>query len=692
MVDTRMSNFTGTAGNDTLTGTSGDDTFNVSQGGNDTVDGLDGDDTIDFGATLTAADTIDGGAGHDKVILAGDYSSTLTFAATTMVNVEELVMRAGDDYRLKTVDQNVAAGQILTVNASELGAGDTLTFDGRAETDGRFHFIGGAGDDHLVGSTGNDVFDLTEGGNDFVEGGQGNDLIQLGTAFTADDRIQGGAGTDTADITAGGTVTFKATTMVGVENIVFAAASTNYEYVLNDATVAAGTTLTVDGSALTSAQTFNASALTAGQVVVTGGAGSDVLTGGAGNDVFTGGGGNDTFDLSHGGDDTATGGSGNDKFIFGAALSAGDSVDGVSGTDTVTLSGDYSAGVSLTGGLQHITALDLAAGFTYNLTLGHSSIAEIIATGATQVTIDGSEMTGATEVKTGAGNDMFTTDNSASEFNGGDGNDTLVVNSDTASTSGLFEGGDGYDTLVLNGDFDISTMTGVEEIDLVAGHSYDIVISNHFTRLNPDFAVIDGHLLGASDTLTVGSSGDYTAPTLIGGAGDDVLVASSGGSVMTGGGGADSLTGGFNDDLHEGGAPSGNDVFVYNAVSDSTSTAYDTVGFFQTTETGGLNFGPSQDVFRLWFAVTAVDASVTTGTLSTATFDSDLAAAVGPSQLGVHHAVMFSPNAGSLAGDHFLVIDANGVAGYQAGADLVIEINGSQVTDPYTFTTANFTT
>ena len=190
----------------------------------------------------------------------------------------------------------------------------------------------------------------------------------------------------------------------------------------------------------------------------------------------------------------------------------------------------------------------------------------------------------------------------------------------------------------------------------------------------------------------MGSSGDYTAPTLIGGAGDDVLVASSGGSVMTGGGGADSLSGGFNDELHDGGAPSGDDVFVYNAVSDSTSTAYDTVGFFQTTETGGLNFGPSQDVFRLWFAVTAVDASVTTGTLSTATFDSDLAAAVGPSQLGVHHAVMFSPNAGSLAGDHFLVIDANGVAGYQAGADLVIEINGSQVTDPYTFTTANFTT
>ncbi|HUO97234.1 MAG TPA: bluetail domain-containing putative surface protein, partial [Rhizomicrobium sp.] len=39
-----------------------------------------------------------------------------------------------------------------------------------------------------------------------------------------------------------------------------------------------------------------------------------------------------------------------------------------------------------------------------------------------------------------------------------------------------------------------------------------------------------------------------------------------------------------------------------------------------------------------------------------------------------HHAVLFTPDAGALAGQQFLVIDTNGVAGYQAGADLVIRL------------------
>ena len=79
--------------------------------------------------------------------------------------------------------------------------------------------------------------------------------------------------------------------------------------------------------------------------------------------------------------------------------------------------------------------------------------------------------------------------------------------------------------------------------------------------------------------------------------------------------------------------------------------------------------------------VSAVDAAVTTGALSTATFDSDLAAAVGASQLGAGHAVVFTPNSGTLSGDHFLIVDANGVAGYQAGQDYVIEFGTGSATD-----------
>ncbi|MGH6872937.1 MAG: hypothetical protein ACREHE_15665, partial [Rhizomicrobium sp.] len=85
------------------------------QGGDDTVSGLNGKDVFNFGAALTAADTIDGGAGGDTVQIKGDYSGGLVFAATTMVNVEALSLGAGFDYTITTNDATVASGAVLTV-------------------------------------------------------------------------------------------------------------------------------------------------------------------------------------------------------------------------------------------------------------------------------------------------------------------------------------------------------------------------------------------------------------------------------------------------------------------------------------------------------------------------------------------------------------------------------------------------
>ena len=39
-----------------------------------------------------------------------------------------------------------------------------------------------------------------------------------------------------------------------------------------------------------------------------------------------------------------------------------------------------------------------------------------------------------------------------------------------------------------------------------------------------------------------------------------------------------------------------------------------------------------------------------------------------------HGALLYTPTGGTYAGDIFIVINENGVAGYQAGADLVIEL------------------
>ena len=41
--------------------------------------------------------------------------------------------------------------------------------------------------------------------------------------------------------------------------------------------------------------------------------------------------------------------------------------------------------------------------------------------------------------------------------------------------------------------------------------------------------------------------------------------------------------------------------------------------------------------------------------------------------------MLFTPDSGDLAGHHFVVVDANGVAGYQANPDHVIEVAASHI-------------
>jgi len=61
-------------------------------------------------------------------------------------------------------------------------------------------------------------------------------------------------------------------------------------------------------------------------------------------------------------------------------------------------------------------------------------------------------------------------------------------------------------------------------------------------------------------------------------------------------------------------------------------------------------------------------ATAVAGTLSTASMTADLEGAV--TALGANQAVMFTANAGDLNGHTFLIVDANGTTGYQAGGGL----------------------
>lgn len=331
--------FTGRVGRDAIDGGAGNDQFLLEQGGDDSASGSAGEDLFYYGAAYTSADSNNGGAGtQDVVVLQGDYS--VTMGASSLVDVEYLVLysgtttRFGDvadnryDYDVTMVDANVGAGKELRVNGLLLTADESFAFDGSAESDGYFLVYGGSGADDLTGGAGGDGF--------YFEG----------TRFGSGDRVDGGLGSDVLilrGVAGVNTTVFGADQLASIEFIVvsdrFATSPSqlpSYALVLANGNVPESGTLTVNGFALVNpAQTFDVdgSAITTGNLRLFGGGGDDVLTGGAGNDLFYGVGGRDTL----------TGGGGSDTFqlrsLSDSTVAAADAIlDFTSGTDKVDLS------------------------------------------------------------------------------------------------------------------------------------------------------------------------------------------------------------------------------------------------------------------------------------------------------------------------------------------------------------------
>jgi hypothetical protein len=528
-----MATFRGTHGDDNLSGTSGDDDFILTQGGNDTVNGGDGNDTFRFGGTLTAADHIDGGNDTDTVVLQGDYSSGLTFAADTMVNVEILSLMGTFNYNLTTNDATVAAGATLLVRANGIGGGGGLIFDGSAETDGHFRFLGSTGDDVLTGGAKSDVFHLENGGFDTARGGGGYDIFYLGAALVAADTIDGGTGNDTLVLNGdySGGLTFGAATMTNVETLTLDGGF-SYNLTTDDANVAAGATLAVDASTLGAgdALTFDGSAETDGHFAVTGGAGDDTLTIASAavmkGTTFSGGGGNDTLVLA--GD--------NQSYALGAVA--------ITSVETLVVNGDFSKIVTNDG--------NVATGATLNVDLSQADFA----------IFDGSKETDGNfhfisgmqneTMRGGAGGDTF--DMTGAGGGGslaafGNGGDDLFVFAGNFGDTAAVNGGAGNDTVELNGDysgvvFASYAMTGIETLKLDGGHSYDLTTNNANVSAGQTLTV-DASALSASDTLAFNGAAESDGFfSILGGAGDDTIFLGAHfrvGDTIDGGPGTDTL-------------------------------------------------------------------------------------------------------------------------------------------------------
>jgi Ca2+-binding RTX toxin-like protein len=188
----------GNALNNIITMGRGADLVVADDGGNDTITTGAGNDFIYFGNAFTAQDRVDGGAGTDTVGLLGSYD--LTLVEGSLAGIERLALYTGqpgtggvaNSYVITTADASVAAGAQLFITAASLAASEAFTFNGTAESDGRFVIQSGAGNDILAGGAGNDTI-RGGAGTDQLFGLDGNDILVGGAGA---DALRGGLGAD----------------------------------------------------------------------------------------------------------------------------------------------------------------------------------------------------------------------------------------------------------------------------------------------------------------------------------------------------------------------------------------------------------------------------------------------------------------------------------------------------------------
>ncbi|HEX8481593.1 MAG TPA: calcium-binding protein, partial [Allosphingosinicella sp.] len=470
-------------------------------------------------------DVIDGGAGADS--LQGGLGNDIYHVD----NAGDAVTDTGgiDEVRTSLAVLSIAGSTSLEHLTGLADSGQVLTGNGLGNT-----IRGGGGDDQLNGG----------GGIDTLLGGAGNDSLDGGSSA---DSMQGGQGDDsyvvdsTSDsvVEAAGEGTDKVTTALATYSL-----AANVENLTG--TSALGQTLRGNVSA---------------------------------NEII-GGGGGDTFRLEDGGADKVFGNGGNDVVYFGGAMTATDEVDGGSGSDTLALQGDYSAGLTLGArALIGIETLQLLA--RTNSLYGGSGLSP---NSYNIVTVDPNVAAGAMLVVDAialASNERLVFNGSAEtdgrfSITGGLGADSLTG----GAGADLLSGGGGND--LIDGGAGADSMSGGAGDDLfIADHAGDAVYEGAsggndevrtslatFTLAAPNVEILRG-LSNAGQALTGGGTGL-------------TIVAGTGRDTLDDGGAAATLKGGLGDDSYAVWATG-------TAVIENAGEGADTVRSFLASYTMGAN-------------------------------------------------------------------------------------------------------
>ncbi len=618
-------NLFGGAGNDTLIGGAGNDQL-FGQSENDTLLGGGGFDFL-FGGTgndvLTGGDDDDqmfGEAGDDRMIWnPGDDTDLHEGGAgndTSVVNGgngDEVFTATANGTRVRfdrvnpapfSIDIGTTENLVVKMN----GGNDSFSATGDLASLIKITVDGGAGNDTILGSNGNDTL-IGGTGNDFIDGQQGTDTALLGDGndvFQWDpgdgnDIVEGGIGTDT--------MLFNGSN--GSENFEVLANGQRGRFTRNLGNIVMdiNDVEDIDLNALGGVDNLVVNDLT----------GTDIkridvnLAGTIGG--TTGDGAIDTV--------TVNGTNANNNIqVVGAGTSF--SVLGLAARVNVTNSEGANDRliVRSLGGNDTLTATALPAGVV-KLTLDG---------GAGNDTINGSQ--GADTLIGEAGNDFVNGDNGDDVAMLGAGDDTFVWNPGDGNDT--IEGGAGTDRLLFNG------ANVNEDIDILANGPRSLFLRNiaNVTMDMDDVEVIEFNALGGADNIVVGdlsgtdvnsvrinlaatlggTVGDNAADTVTvngtngadvikivttgttatitglaatttvtaldatdrivvnGQDGDDVIDGSASAVALTlnGGGGKDILLGGSKNDLFNGGdgddiafMGAGNDTFVWNPGDDN---------------------------------------------------------------------------------------------------------------------------
>ncbi|MDD2362203.1 MAG: calcium-binding protein, partial [Oscillospiraceae bacterium] len=586
----------GGIGNSSIYGGDGNDLLDASLSlGNNTLSGENGDDTIYGGSgndvlySGAGDDTLYGGAGNDElysgngndVLYGGDGDDALIVGNTCGNTILDGGDGDDDFYAISTVGyiEFYGGNGNDVINA---GIGDQRLYGGSGDD----IMFAGSGNQYLYGDSGNDNMfasdgvQLLDGGDDddeiHADGTTGNSTFIGGAG---NDYIMGGAGTQTID---GGTGNDELWAGYGLQNIIGGEGNdTIHSYDnYNKHTIDGG-----DGDDL----------IYVSNGYINGGNGFDTIhlyssgtvNGGSGNDTITlysagmvdGGDGDDIIISSGGFGGKVDGGNGNDSITAYAATDQSLAICGGSDDDVIELYGD---GFSVEGGDGNDVIRECWASHDSNILEGGAGDDIIF-------TFSGSSMDG------GTGNDTLngSIGEDAYIFNLGYGADTIIDYDETAGNIDSIWFGEG----ILPSDIKITRVNNDMCITII-GQTDTLTIKNYYDYWDFDldyaieqFQFEDGTVWDQTyiNAQTIYIYGSDTADEIYGvwennhivyagadddeiflgdglnivygEAGDDIICTYAGNDQLYGGDGDDYLDANCGDDYLDGGT--GNDTYIF---------------------------------------------------------------------------------------------------------------------------------